>query len=1135
MNSFARKICSRKWLIILAFETLCYRYVEYIMAKETTRFEARCPYKADDFEYHSLIKSEFIDNLELSEEENYSFYGNIDKEGKPPGLICVDKYIPYIKKCGPDTTEKTSNFYYKSNYFINNYLKESNFEEQTENSVITKDNLADKENVELTNKKDDLNFIPKSKQALPDILDKERKIFNLEVPSIITKCALKFPIHSTVLRKEKAQGKRGKHFCEYNNFIYDIMEKTKPNILRNSSKKIILASNIPIISSEIPSPNTCIFRKHDHNESTTKSTSSIERHHQSRTERESSVKHWISTGPLNNREIFMEESHERSFLCKNKDFLEDCESRNTISNIQALHMNNTKDRFEEHEGLITDLPLQALEINKQNNCIENPEYSGILEFSSVHSFEIENKLKEHEEEYTKHVFSSGPTTNMIDVGAQVELPSVTEKFDDSPNKTSSFKDSEVMTKSRNDAANKKLELNFDPIQNYKFRPILGNTNKFVNEVVIKKYDDPIVNYTCNLSKNIGKIHDHVNLKLNQVNKDYNSCGMKPKIECLIKLSKLKHLTKIASKTGHFWRKVFKCDLCEKVFKKFKTWHDHLSVHYTPCNFCKAIFSDFNKYLTHVHETHAALPFVNVTKLEVIDFDFFVSNTKSSKKICILCKKVLLTRERCINHIMECHSYEVFTWKDKGVIKKQVNNSFFLRKFAFALDCPLCKLSFERESDFHSHMQYFHHSHAFCADCNLYVFNSKLPIHKKKHAKEECQWREAEIEYSCASCELNFSSSELFARHLNKVQCAYCANGTFCSTKALEDHQVDEHTDMLYGLCSFCYTGFYKLDDLLRHMMLAHSSSSENENLWTCQLCISASLPLFRYYTSRNALEQHMLFHCIVSTMNNYSPSSKDLRPHIDMISNSVPKSLFECKLCSDIGNASFESFILHLKDKHPNAFIGFCAFCENSYTSNEALLHPVVEHFASSGSRLICLICNSSHETPASALQHTLMSHYTLFGKIPLHIQLLMKDVTRNPLDTCFELNKCKFLCDYCAIFTSGYLGHIVHLYTLHNVHRTQITCKVCQTCHPNLWSYIVHVCVHQPDTHHRKKINHKAIIRGLQEPIQTHENIKNNMSQGNYSGISGEHNYACLNLGSTHANALLVHQDHDYCGLKKT
>ncbi|XP_017305202.2 zinc finger and BTB domain-containing protein 11-like [Diaphorina citri] len=298
----------------------------------------------------------------------------------------------------------------------------------------------------------------------------------------------------------------------------------------------------------------------------------------------------------------------------------------------------------------------------------------------------------------------------------------------------------------------------------------------------------------------------------------------PKLTVSIKTSKLKQVIecKARNKKGKkIMRKLFKCDICGKMFNMFKSWHNHLSIHSIPCNFCKMRFYEFNTYVTHVHETHAILPRVIVTKFKVEDFQFFVCESmQSAKSTCVLCKKVFSTRENCTNHIMECHSYDVFEWKDKGVIKEHIN-PLFLKKFAFALNCPVCKLYFDRESDFHSHMQSYHNSHSYCMKCNMYIFNSRLQLHKRKHTREEEQWTKVNIEYSCDCCEMSWSNPKDFGQHLNLVKCSYCANAAFCSSKALTRHLVEEHSDKLCGVCTFCDNGFCSAQDLLEHMLLTH--------------------------------------------------------------------------------------------------------------------------------------------------------------------------------------------------------------------------------------------------------------------------------------------------------------------------
>lgn len=582
------------------------------------------------------------------------------------------------------------------------------------------------------------------------------------------------------------------------------------------------------------------------------------------------------------------------------------------------------------------------------------------------------------------------------------------------------------------------------------------------------------------------------------------------------------------------KKMFKCDICGKYFYSGALWIKHLQYsHSTTCAFCDEKFIDFKKYVNHVHTSHDSLPTIHVTRLHLQDFQFFLTNSlNSNKAICILCKKKCLTRETGTEHIKKSHYFEVFKWTNYGVIKKYMN-TYFLKKFASAVNCPLCKIYFERENDFHLHMESYHSSHSFCLQCNTYILNRKLPQHEKKHSKEENGNTKAEIEYSCDSCQISCSSAEYFTLHSNPVQCHHC-DAVLCSEKEMMIHRLEEHSDDLFGICTSCDSVFYNEPDLLEHMVKNHSSKFLGSKLSVCQLCTASSIAA-RYFTS-TTLRSHMLSHSIISIPNTSIPLGQGTYFDI-IIPNNAEVPPLECILCSHVEKVHCDgviTFICHVTEYHPDASLGFCIPCgfKSFLQSTDALVHFINEHFTYDGFQLECLTCNLYCSSSKSALLHILSNHLLLFGRIPSHLHdMLLSDNSQISLGVCERLNQSCFRCDLCSFDTSGFLSYIVHLNTRHNVLNLQIKCKLCKTTHQSISSFVKHTCKNYSNSGRQKTCN-KAIVLGVDHEFRRVGSIRGELSQGKYLGISGEHSYASqvsqLNITGP-ANIELVHQEHSY------
>ncbi|KAL1464259.1 hypothetical protein WDU94_003922 [Cyamophila willieti] len=606
-------------------------------------------------------------------------------------------------------------------------------------------------------------------------------------------------------------------------------------------------------------------------------------------------------------------------------------------------------------------------------------------------------------------------------------------------------------------------------------------------------------------------------KLSKPTENKDPLNNRPVPEIKVSINTLKLKQTVINKR-QLVRNVFKCNVCGKVFPIFKTWLNHISAHYKPCNFCSARFTDFNQYTNHMYKTHPVG--VNVTKLEKRDVEFFLSHFRCNRKICILCKTVFSTLEECINHIMDCHLYEIFIWKDKGVIKKRINN-FFAMKFAFTIDCPLCKLCFALESDFHTHMQSYHDSHSFCGKCNLYVFNSKLSQHEKQHAREDCALAAVEIEYSCASCEMSYSSSEQFAEHSSQTKCIYCADNIFCSEDALLEHQFMDHLDKMFGICSSCDTYFHHLDDLLNHLLKAHCLRSQDYKFQICNICLTSS-QIIRLYTSKKSLAQHMLSHCILSDVDCCS-TAMDEDTHIDLLPKDVRISFLKCILCSEkVVFYDIDSVLVHLSENHPKGLMGYCAPCSKAFHSNDCLLH-IVDHFITSGSEVLCTTCNISYDSPASALHHFFSKHYMIVGQVPVHLYDLLDSDLSNRIKL---LNRSIFTCSHCCITTNSVMNHAFHLKTAHNSEIIQLMCKICESTHESLGSFARHECM--KPSRRGKTSKRKSIVLGV-EPAEKQQNSEDiSETAWNYSGVLGEHSYAIFKH-TNRANPRVVHDEHDY------
>uniref|UniRef100_A0A8D8Y5G2 C2H2-type domain-containing protein n=1 Tax=Cacopsylla melanoneura TaxID=428564 RepID=A0A8D8Y5G2_9HEMI len=1025
------------------------------MAHETARFEDPFQFKGDNNDpYLTFIKSELLNDAPLSEEENYSYLANVD-QSPVRGMKSFDD----LPNTNQDTfKESCNNFNEISSEVV---AMNTNWSEDGESSQ----SIAEEQtflNLQKDNSSDKENY---------DVINKESKeLYRLNSNQVSSEDVLEY-----------LQGITESGDCsDTTNLIESSIINNKKQSLEN--KQSIIGENN---RSNLKSRRK---RRKGRKKNTPRDKRDIE-----------SVNAEISRNNLNENETAAQVDTGKTIYKK----ISILKSGNKIlENAYKLSSNSSHESSQNHSTAAVSTDELENHLSLDNAIVFS---IGKTHKQSSDNIMFENEKQHESQNDDENGFETLKSRGQIELDSynfdSIHMTAYTSILDLNGSNDNDIIDENTWNKSSS-------KLNIPAILETCSNETSANTG---NMKLLEK-DNDILDKSGNLSlKEKDTVESENSSKPTENREPLNN---RPEIKVSIRTLKLKQTIEMTKRGGVRKRKEFKCDVCAKEFSVFKTWLSHISCHYKLCNFCPARFTDFNQYTNHMYETHPVG--VNVTNLEKHDFEFFVSNSRLNRKICVLCKTVFSSLEECINHIMEIHSYEIFIWKDKCFIKKRINK-FFSMKFAFTIDCPLCKLCFEQESDFHTHMQSYHDSHSFCVKCNLYVFNSKLSQHVKQHAREE---RTVQIEYSCASCEMSYSSSEQLIYHSSKIECNYCDNTMFCSEDAFLKHQFNDHLDKMFGICSSCDTYFHHLDDLLNHLLTAHCFRSQDNKFQICDLCQTSSL-IVKFYSSKKSLAQHMLsHHCILSDVNCCSiPMDED--SHIDLLPKDVKILHLTCILCSDkVIFPNVDCLLIHLHENHPKSLIGYCAPCGKAFHSNDCLLHAV-EHFTSSGSEVICTTCNITYDTPASALHHIFSKHYMLVGQIPVHLQDLL-DID-SPNQTTL-LNKSIFTCTHCCLTTHGLLNHVFHLKTAHNSEIVLLKCKVCKTSHESLGSFARHKCI-KPS---RREKPRKAIVLGV-EPAESEQNNDNiSKTVWKYSGVLGEHSYAIFKHTIT-ANTSVVHEEHDY------
>lgn len=314
---------------------------------------------------------------------------------------------------------------------------------------------------------------------------------------------------------------------------------------------------------------------------------------------------------------------------------------------------------------------------------------------------------------------------------------------------------------------------------------------------------------------------------------------------------------------------YKCDLCQKTFKQFKSIKFHIgSAHADDecleftCQYCGIIFSRLGRLDTHLQTEHCDLlrkkgikpvkpkPF----SCDVCSKGFTLKNSlrnhlavihsrsdllEQSFK-CEHCGKLFAIRSRLEFHMQRAHSTTAAPsqppMRKRILIKKEPKDTKRYRRRSRTTvqkssanianekpkpyNCDVCGRAFSLRNSLKNHLAVVHSRgdllvNSFkCRLCDkMFAILSRLELHmEKKHEIREklsCSRK-----FRCAQCDITLSSRSAMRQHHNDThtveeskiwKCEMC-DRIFAKKRMLESH-INEHKNLREHKCKICGTGF----------------------------------------------------------------------------------------------------------------------------------------------------------------------------------------------------------------------------------------------------------------------------------------------------------------------------------------
>ena len=320
-------------------------------------------------------------------------------------------------------------------------------------------------------------------------------------------------------------------------------------------------------------------------------------------------------------------------------------------------------------------------------------------------------------------------------------------------------------------------------------------------------------------------------------------------------------------------KKYQCNICDKIFKCYSTFHQHNSFYHKEkkfkCEMCEKRFPFKSILIKHMEVCCVTKP-----RYQSKDNVYLKEDNLSDKKYkCKICERIFSTKSLILQHIQCNHTEKRFKCEKCGkeypfksifkkhmkvCMKKGLKDKKFLKDIDYKViihgkiyQCNKCEKSFSGLSFIRKHIFNVHEEKKVkCEHCDkLFITIGRLKYHEKfYHGKESTGSK-------CEVCEKEYKNPYVLRVHFNehhrerKFKCEKCSemfpfksslekhsDKCYSETKQLklkdEEYKVitDENSIKMYQ-CNRCKRKFQKVDPFYKHFSNVHKEQKQK-----CEKC-----------------------------------------------------------------------------------------------------------------------------------------------------------------------------------------------------------------------------------------------------------------------------------------------------------